>query len=250
MQAAKPLFDYPKYWAECFGPAPFLPMSREEMDQLGWDSCDIIIVTGDAYVDHPSFGMAIIVPPAGGPGVPRRHHRPAGLAVEGRLHEARRAEPVLRRGGRQHGLDDQPLHRGQEGPFRRRLHPRRPGRQAPGPRQPGLQPALQGGLQPCAGDPRRDRGLVAPYRPLRLLAGQGPPLDPDGRHGRHPALRQRRACGGGNRPAPGPGRTAERDHRRARHRLRPSRHPGGLVRDRFHADRPVRARSTRSSIPT
>lgn len=54
------LFGYPRYWAECFGPAPFLPMSREEMDQLGWDSCDIIIVTGDAYVDHPSFGMAIV----------------------------------------------------------------------------------------------------------------------------------------------------------------------------------------------
>jgi len=35
-------------------------MSREEMHELGWDSCDIIIVTGDAYVDHPSFGMAII----------------------------------------------------------------------------------------------------------------------------------------------------------------------------------------------
>ncbi|WP_404367183.1 YgiQ family radical SAM protein [Marinobacter sp.] len=60
MQQAKPLFDHPKYWAECFGPSPFLPMSREEMDQLGWDSCDIIIVTGDAYVDHPSFGMAVI----------------------------------------------------------------------------------------------------------------------------------------------------------------------------------------------
>lgn len=60
MPAAKPLFDYPKYWAECFGAAPFLPMSRDEMDLLGWDSCDIIIVTGDAYVDHPSFGMAII----------------------------------------------------------------------------------------------------------------------------------------------------------------------------------------------
>jgi uncharacterized radical SAM protein YgiQ len=54
------LFDHPKYWAECFGAAPFLPMSRAEMDALGWDSCDIIIVTGDAYVDHPSFGMAII----------------------------------------------------------------------------------------------------------------------------------------------------------------------------------------------
>jgi uncharacterized radical SAM protein YgiQ len=41
-------------------PAPFLPMSRAEMNALGWDECDIIIVTGDAYVDHPSFGMAII----------------------------------------------------------------------------------------------------------------------------------------------------------------------------------------------
>ncbi len=41
-------------------PAPFLPMSRAEMEQLGWDQCDIIIVTGDAYVDHPSFGMAVI----------------------------------------------------------------------------------------------------------------------------------------------------------------------------------------------
>ncbi|WDE10191.1 YgiQ family radical SAM protein [Thalassomonas haliotis] len=54
------LFEYPKYWAECYGSAPFLPMSRQEMDQLGWDSCDIILVTGDAYVDHPSFGMAVI----------------------------------------------------------------------------------------------------------------------------------------------------------------------------------------------
>ena len=54
------IYDYRKYWAECFGPAPWLPMSRDEMDQLGWDSCDIIIITGDAYVDHPSFGMAVI----------------------------------------------------------------------------------------------------------------------------------------------------------------------------------------------
>lgn len=54
------LFSYPRYWAECYGTAPFLPMSRAEMDELGWDSCDIIIVCGDAYVDHPSFGMAIL----------------------------------------------------------------------------------------------------------------------------------------------------------------------------------------------
>ncbi|MGI9317940.1 MAG: YgiQ family radical SAM protein, partial [bacterium] len=55
-----PLNQYKPYWAECFGTAPILPMSRAEMDQLGWDSCDVIIVTGDAYVDHPSFGMAVI----------------------------------------------------------------------------------------------------------------------------------------------------------------------------------------------
>ncbi|WP_137151015.1 YgiQ family radical SAM protein [Devosia sp. FKR38] len=40
--------------------APFLPMSRAEMTALGWDECDVVLVTGDAYVDHPSFGMAII----------------------------------------------------------------------------------------------------------------------------------------------------------------------------------------------
>ena len=54
------LFSYRPYWAKRFGIAPVLPMSRQEMDDLGWDSCDIIIVTGDAYVDHPSFGMALV----------------------------------------------------------------------------------------------------------------------------------------------------------------------------------------------
>src|SRR6186713_2440701 len=60
MLPARELFSYRKYWASRFGTAPFLPMSREEMEALGWDSCDVIIVTGDAYVDHPSFGMAIV----------------------------------------------------------------------------------------------------------------------------------------------------------------------------------------------
>ena len=60
MSPARDLFSYRKYWASRFGTAPFLPMSREEMEALGWDSCDIIVLTGDAYVDHPSFGMAII----------------------------------------------------------------------------------------------------------------------------------------------------------------------------------------------
>ncbi|MEO5343299.1 MAG: YgiQ family radical SAM protein [Gammaproteobacteria bacterium SHHR-1] len=60
MQDTTPLFAYRKYWPHKFGPVPFLPMSRAEMDELGWDSCDVVLITGDAYVDHPSFGMAVI----------------------------------------------------------------------------------------------------------------------------------------------------------------------------------------------
>jgi uncharacterized radical SAM protein YgiQ len=60
MHSARDITGYRRYWAARFGTAPFLPMSRAEMDELGWDSCDVIIVTGDAYVDHPSFGMAIM----------------------------------------------------------------------------------------------------------------------------------------------------------------------------------------------
>jgi uncharacterized radical SAM protein YgiQ len=60
MESARDLFSHRKHWAHRFGRAPFLPTSREEMAALGWDSCDVIVVTGDAYVDHPSFGMAIV----------------------------------------------------------------------------------------------------------------------------------------------------------------------------------------------
>ena len=57
---AKPIHTYRPYWAKRFGTAKMLPMTRAEMDVLGWDSCDIILVTGDAYIDHPSFGMALV----------------------------------------------------------------------------------------------------------------------------------------------------------------------------------------------
>jgi uncharacterized radical SAM protein YgiQ len=60
LPASKPLTSYRPYWAKRFGIAPFLPMSRDEMNALGWDSCDVILVTGDAYIDHPSFGMALV----------------------------------------------------------------------------------------------------------------------------------------------------------------------------------------------
>ncbi len=60
MDPAKDLFSYRKFWAHRLGPAPFLPTTRAEMEALGWDACDVIVITGDAYIDHPSFGMAII----------------------------------------------------------------------------------------------------------------------------------------------------------------------------------------------
>src|SRR5882724_10252593 len=39
---------------------PFLPTTRDEMRARGWDQLDIVIVSGDAYVDHPAFGPALI----------------------------------------------------------------------------------------------------------------------------------------------------------------------------------------------
>jgi len=59
-QPQRSLTAYRPFWAKRFGTAAFLPMSRAEMDALGWDSCDVILVSGDAYVDHPSFGVALI----------------------------------------------------------------------------------------------------------------------------------------------------------------------------------------------
>ena len=106
------LFSYRKYWAERFGGAPLLPMSRAEMDALGWDSCDIIVVTGDAYVDHPSFGMRGDRPHAGGAGLSRRHLAQPDWHDAPSLQGARPAQPVLRHYRRQHGFDGQPLHRG------------------------------------------------------------------------------------------------------------------------------------------
>src|SRR6186997_566331 len=46
-------------WNEQYA-APFLPMTRADMAERGWDCVDIVFVTGDAYIDHPSFAMAIL----------------------------------------------------------------------------------------------------------------------------------------------------------------------------------------------
>ena len=60
MKTAVPLFSPGIERVAGQVPATFLPTSRAEMDALGWSQCDVIVVTGDAYVDHPSFGMAIV----------------------------------------------------------------------------------------------------------------------------------------------------------------------------------------------
>ncbi len=59
-QPPKPINGYRKFWAQRFGISTFLPTTRAEMEARGWDACDVIIVTGDAYIDHPSFGMALV----------------------------------------------------------------------------------------------------------------------------------------------------------------------------------------------
>jgi radical SAM superfamily enzyme YgiQ (UPF0313 family) len=65
LKAERGLFYFPKYSTSGVSPAPFLPMSRKEMIQLGWDRCDIIIVTGEAYTagniggKHPDRAVTV-----------------------------------------------------------------------------------------------------------------------------------------------------------------------------------------------
>ena len=132
--AARELFSYRKHWVKRFGTAPFLPMSRAEMDALGWDSCDIILVTGDAYVDHPSFGMALIgrVLEAQGfrVGIISQPDWKKRRTVQG----PGPAESVLRHQRRQHGFHGQPLYRRPQNPLATTPTPRAPLRwSAPGP---------------------------------------------------------------------------------------------------------------------
>ncbi|MBI3150395.1 MAG: YgiQ family radical SAM protein [Betaproteobacteria bacterium] len=58
--ATKLLTAYRQHWAHRFGASPFLPLTPAEIEARGWGECDVVLVTGDAYIDHPSFGMALI----------------------------------------------------------------------------------------------------------------------------------------------------------------------------------------------
>ena len=139
-------------------PTPPLPMSRGEMHARGWDEVDIVFVTGDAYVDHPSFAMALL-----GRLLESEGFRVAILSqpdwhIVRRLADVRPAAAVLRHQRRQHGLDDQPLHGQPQGPQRRRLQPRRPDRPAARPRHAGLLPAGPRGVSTaCRSSPAASR---------------------------------------------------------------------------------------------
>ncbi len=234
--AVRDLFSYRKYWAHRFGLAPFLPMSREEMDALGWDSCDVILVTGDAYVDHPSFGMAIV-----GRLLEAQGFR-VGIIAQPDWHSARdfrswATEPVLRRDRRQHGFDGEPLHLGSPHPQRRCLHAARRRRRAARSLRHRLFPALPRGVQGRADRDRRHRGLVAAHRALRLLVGESPPLGAARRQGRPPRLRQRRAADRRDRASDRGGQEDRGDRRPARHRVRAQGPARRLERDRLDDDR-------------
>ena len=176
MPVAKGIFTYRKYWAKRFGTAPFLPMSRAEMDALGWDSCDIIIVTGDAYVDHPSFGMALV-----GRLLEAQGFRVGIIAQP----DWQRPEPFKALGrpnlffGVTGGNMDSMVNRYTAD---RRIRS-----------NDAYTPDAEGGKRPdravivysqrcreaypdATDRDRRHRGVAAPHRPLRLLVRQGAPL--------------------------------------------------------------------------
>ena len=270
--AENPLMSRSRQPAHAGKAAPFLPMSRAEMDALGWDACDIVLVTGDAYVDHPSFGMAII-----GRLLEAQGFRVGIIAQP----DWQSAEPFAALGrptlffgvtGGNMDFDGQPLHGRPAAAPQRQLHARRRGRQAARPLGHRLCAALPRGVPRRADRARRHRELAAPHRPLRLLVRQGAPLDPGRRQGGYPALRQCRARGGrGRAPArrrraaiaslddirgvalfksararqgwtEAARRRSRRRRRRRPHRRRQDRHPhAGLRAGRSRTARPMRA---------
>ena len=180
----------------------FLPTTRADIDARGWAQLDIIIVTGDAYVDHPAFG------PVAHRALPRRA-RLQGRASS-RSRTGTRAEPftragqaaaVLRRHRRQPRLDAQPAHRAEEEP-RRRISTR-PGGRTGLPARPRDASSTRNRCREAfpgrADRARRHRGVAAAHRPLRLLDRHGAPLDPARRQGRPARLRHGRAAGLGGR---------------------------------------------------
>ena len=100
----------------------WLPTTKKEVEARGWDYLDVILFSGDAYVDHPSFGVAVIGRCLEGKGYRDRSCIGSGritgsdrtaTGLAGRLpgfQEARRSPAFLRCIRRCHGFNDQPLY--------------------------------------------------------------------------------------------------------------------------------------------
>src|SRR5487761_2779961 len=219
----KPIFSYRKHWAQRFGIAPFLPMTREEMRTLGWDSCDIIIVTGDAYIDHPSFGMALV-----GRLLEAQGFR-VGIISQPDWHSAedfrRLGKPNLFFGVTAGNMDSMVNRYTADKRIR----------------------SSDAYTPDAAPDKRPDHAVIvysqrcreaypdAPLGALRLLVGHDAALDPARCQGRPAAVRQRRARAGGTRAPPGQGRERQGHPRPARHFVHGAARlaPRGLDRSRF-----------------
>ena len=170
----------------------FLPVSAEDMASRGWDGYDFLVVGGDAYIDHPSFGTAVIsrVLEAEGFRVAvlcqPDWHSAAAFAAMGRP----RLGVMIGAGN----LDSMVAH------YTASRHPRREDFYSPG-RKTGLrpdrsrhrirEPRARGLPRPPRGH-RLARGEPQALRPLRLLAGQGAPQRHIRREGRPPRLRHGR----------------------------------------------------------
>lgn len=98
--------------------AEFLPISKSDMKRRGWAQCDFVYIIGDAYVDHPSFGHAIISRVLEDAGykvgiISQPDWKNPGVGLG-----AGEAAPRLPCDGREHGLDGEPLCRLQAAPGR------------------------------------------------------------------------------------------------------------------------------------
>src|SRR5690606_12078239 len=226
---AQHLFSHRQYWAARLTPAPVLPVSRAEMDALGWDECDVIIVTGDAYVDHPSFGMALI-----GRVLEAQGFR-VGIIAQPDWRSTRDFERLGRPRlffGVTAGNMDSMVNRYTAARRRRRSPARSLGDR--------LQPASARGLPRRAARARRHRSEPAADRALRLLAGEGAPLRAARCESGPARVRQRRAADRRDR-ASARGRRADRcDSRRARHGVRRVARSARLDRDRLDGYRHAR----------
>jgi hypothetical protein len=166
---------------------PFLPTTMAEVQARGWKQLDIVMISGDAYVDHPAFGPPLIARFLEGRGFK------VGIIAQP---DWQSAEPFRALGkprlffGVSAGNMDSMLNRLTAQKKNRHddaIFARRRPRQAARPRDHRLRQSRARGVPRRADRARRHRGVAAPHRPLRLLVGQGAPLDLARRKGGPPA---------------------------------------------------------------